>query len=151
SAVAPLEVRLVLAELSLGTGKLDRAEALYEELAREAPDDGDLAAGLAAVGVQRGEQEEARRFWNMALEDGVTDAAACYRFAVMGLNAGLPPEDARTALERAIALQPRFDDALYNLALLENNAGMYDAALTHLSAMSHISSGRRFAYWIARA
>ena len=151
STVTPQEVRLVLAELSLDIGKLDRAEGLYEELAREAPDNADVSAGLAAVAVRKGQQEKGRRFWKMALEHGVTDAAACYRFAVMGLNAGFPPDDVRTALERAIALQPLFDDALYNLALLENNAGMYAAALQHLNAMNYVSSGRQFAYWTAKA
>ena len=49
---------------------------------------------------------------------------------------GLPT---RTALERAVALRPDFDDARFALALLEKNAGHAEAAVGQLRAMRQIA------------
>jgi tetratricopeptide (TPR) repeat protein len=75
----------------------------------------------------------------------------CYRYAVLANNAGLPADQIRPALERAVALDPRFDDAHYLLALLEKNAGRNEPALAHLRAMQTVAPARAYAYWSATA
>jgi len=151
SAVPSFRVRSLLAEVLMSTGKLDRAQALYGELAQEAPDNPDVSAALAMIAVQRGEFQSARERWRLAFEHGIQDAAACYRYALLAQNAGFDAEEIRPALERAVALQPSFDDALYNLALVEKNTGRYEAAVGHLRAMRRVAAGRQFAYWIVEA
>jgi tetratricopeptide (TPR) repeat protein len=151
SAVSPFAPRFILAQVLMATGKTAIAGAIFEDLAREAPDNPDLAAAIALIALKKGDVPGARQRWNRALEHGIPDAATCYRYAVLGQNAGMAPEEIRPALERAVALDPSFDDALYSLALLENNASQYESAVQHLRAMRHIAIGRQFAYWIAMA
>ena len=50
-----------------------------------------------------------------------------------------------------MALQPDFDDAHYQLALLEKNAGHYEAALREFHAMRTVTDARAYAYWLALA
>ena len=54
-------------------------------------------------------------------------------------------------MERAITLNPDFDDARFKLALLESNAASYEAALKQLQAMRTVAPTRGFGYWIAMA
>ena len=81
------------------------------------------------IALHKGDSAGARRAWKHAIDQGIADANLCYRYAILADQAGLPAGDIRPALERAIALQPDFDDAHYQLALLEKNAGRYEAAL----------------------
>jgi len=106
----------ILADLLAVAGKLDRAEALYGELAREAPDDPNVTAGLAGIARSRGDDAAARQLWRRSVDQGLKD-----------------------------------DDALYNLALLDNNAGEHEAALADLQAMRSIAPARQFGYWAATA
>jgi tetratricopeptide (TPR) repeat protein len=142
-------VHAILADLMAGMGRRDRAEAMYRELAGEAPDDASVAAALAILALERNDLEEARRQWTRSLAQGIRDAGACYRFAKLAEDAGISSAEVRAALERAVALQPEFEDALFTLALFENNAGEHAAALEHLRAMRTISPGRQFHYWTA--
>ena len=151
SVAAPLIWRSVLAELLLATSKLDRAQAAFEELAGDAPEHADFPAALAVIAVQKQDPGAARRYWQRALDLGIQDAAACYRYAVLADAAGLPADDVRPALERAVALQPEFDNAHFILAHLDNNAGRYESAVAHLRAMKKVTAARQFAYWAAMA
>jgi tetratricopeptide (TPR) repeat protein len=144
-------VRALLAELYVALRNLDRADALYRELAEEAPDDADISAARAALALERGDPETARAQWRQALDHRLRDAAACYRYYVLARKAGFPDEELRPALEQAVALEPVFDDALYNLGLLEHQAGAEGAAADHLRAMHRIRPGREYAYWTVLA
>jgi tetratricopeptide (TPR) repeat protein len=145
--VSDFSVRALLAGLMAGMGQRERAETMYRGLSGEAPDNASVAAALAILALENNDLEEARRQWTSALAQGLEDAEACYRFAKLAEDAGLPAPDVRRALERAVALQPQFDDALFSLALLDNNAGEPAAALEHLRAMRTIGPGRQFHYW----
>ena len=147
SDVAEFTAQSLLADLLMVGGKLDRSEAIYRELEREAPRNAAVAAALGVIALRRGDNDGARREWKRAIEAGVTDAALCYRYAVLAGMAGLANDEVRPALERAIALQPDFDDARYMLALLEKNAAHYEAAVTQLRAMRRVAPVRLYDYW----
>jgi hypothetical protein len=149
SEVTPLAWRGVLAELLLATDKFERAEAEYQELARDAPERGDFPAALGTIALHKHAWAEARQYWQRALDLGLDDADACYRYAVLADAAGLPAADIRPALERAVAVRPIFDNAHFHLAHLDNNAGRYESAIGHLQAMRTIGAARQFAYWSA--
>jgi tetratricopeptide (TPR) repeat protein len=149
SDVPPLASRLLLADVLLTMSELERAEKRYRELVPEAP--AEASAALGAIALRRGDSDGARREWKQAILQGVKDASLCYRYALLADQAGLPPDEIRPALERAIALQPVYDDARYQLALLEKNAGRYDRALDQFLAMQHIDGARAYPYWIALA
>ncbi len=144
-----LSVRLLLADVMTSEQKPDRAEALYRDLEREAPDDPRIPAALAVLALHRRDLAAARREWQSALDRGIQDARVCYRFAKLGEDAGLAPPEVRRALQRAVALQPDFDDALFSLALADSQAGDPQGAFDHLRAMHTIAPARRFTYWTA--
>jgi thioredoxin-like negative regulator of GroEL len=151
SAVSPFAARLLLAQVLLAAGEFDRAEVFFSGLQQDAPDAAAVAAGLGVIALHKGDSESARRLWKRAIDLGITDARLCYRYAILADQAGLPAGDIRPALARALALQPDFDDAHYKLALLEKNAGHYEAALREFHAMRNVAAGRAFAYWLALA
>jgi tetratricopeptide (TPR) repeat protein len=134
-------VRLVIAELLLATNRIEQAESLFRHLGVPGP--------LAAIALRRGDRETARKQWAQALADSRDDAVRCFRYAVLAEEAGFPPEDIRPALERAVALRPAFDDALFRLALVDQELTDYQASLTNLQAMRSVAPGRRYAYWIS--
>jgi Tfp pilus assembly protein PilF len=151
STVAVFASRSVIGELLLAIGELDRAQAIYRDLARESPANPDISAALGTIALRKGDRDSARKEWKQAIDEGIHDATLCYRYAVLAQDAGLSSDEVRPALERAVALKPEFDDARYSLALLESNAGHYEAAVAHLRAMRSIVPARAYGYWTAMA
>ena len=151
SALASIDARSMLADLVSATGELDRASALYRELARESPESADFPAALGSLALRSGDRSTARREWQRAVELGIADPVLCYRYAVLAQEADLPDGQVRPALERAIHLQPDFDDARYLLGLLEKRAGRYDDGLADLRAIRNVPPKRAYAYWTAVA
>ena len=147
TAIAPLAWRAVLAELLLDTRKLDQAQEAYQALAREVPKSADFVASLATIALEKGDRSGAAQQWQRALDLGLRDAAVCYRYAVLANAAGFSGDEVRPALERAVAVQPHFDEPHYLLAIIESNAGHYEAAVAHLRAMGNVAPARRFHYW----
>lgn len=141
----------LLADLLAASGQLDRAKSLYGQLAKRAPADPDIPAALGTVALRSGDRIGARQNWKHAIEQGVNDPLLCYQYAVLAEEQGLSAAEIRPALERAVTLKPDFDDALFQLALLENNAADYAPALQHLRAMRAPARKRAFAYWSATA
>ncbi len=149
SPVSPLASRVLLAQLLLAAGEFDRAEALFS--AWWSADSAEVSAALGTIALHKGDRDAARFAWGRAVALGITDAQLCYRYAILADQAGLSPDDIRPALERAVALQPDFDDARYQLALLDKNAGRYEAALEQFQAMRGCRTARAYAYWLALA
>lgn len=154
SIVTPPAVRALLAQVLLAAGEFDRAEAMFRSLESDVPE-ADIAArvsaGLGAIALHRGDSEGARRAWKRAIDQGISDAKLCYQYAILADQAGLPANEIRPALERAIQLQPDFDGARYQLALLEKNGRHFDAALREFRAMGPPLDKRAFTYWLALA
>lgn len=141
----------LMAELLLAIGELDRAELLYRDLARESPGDPSISAALGTIALRKGDRESARQQWKRSIAAGIHDATLCYRYASLAQDAGLPAEEVRPALERAVTEKPDFDDARYSLALLESNTGHYGSAVAQLRAMRRVAPVRAYAYWSAMA
>lgn len=151
SELTSLASRCMLADLLFASGELDRAEKLYSDLAREFPHDSEISAALGTIALGKGDKATAQRQWKEAIEEGITNADLCYRYALLADDAGLPADEIRPTLERAVVLRPDFDDARYKLAILESSAGDYESALTQLKAIRTVAPARAFAYWIAMA
>ena len=151
SEISPSAWRALTAELLVATGKLDQAQTVYQELAREAPENADVSAALARLALRKHDLAAAREYWQKALVHGIRDAAACYRYAVVASDAGMAANDVAQALERAVLLEPAFDDAHFMLAHIESNAGRFESAVEHLRSMAHVSAAREFPYWTALA
>jgi tetratricopeptide (TPR) repeat protein len=146
--LTPFAAHAVLADLRFANGELGLAESLYRALAAEHPADAEIHGALGTLALRRGDTGSAIAEWQRAIDLGTGDAALCFRYAALAGERGLP---ARAALERAIALRPDFDDARYQLALLEKNAGHAADAIAQLRAMGHVAPARAFAWWCALA
>jgi tetratricopeptide (TPR) repeat protein len=149
--LSPLQARALMADMLLAAGELDRARSIYSDLARDTPLDPVVPAALGNIALRQGDHARAREQWKLAIALGIQDATLCFQYAVLGDRAGVPDEELRPALERALQLQPDFDDARYALALMEKNAGHYDAAVAQLRAMRNIAPARAYNYWLAMA
>ncbi len=141
----------LMAEVLLAEGKLDRAEALYSDLAGHTPQNPNVLVALGTIALRRGDRKLAEQRWKDAIENGATDSDLLYRYACLGEENGLSQNEIRRTLERAVSLNPDFDDARYKLALLEGNAGNYQAALDQLRLLRRPSPQRAFGYWSATA
>jgi hypothetical protein len=146
NAVEPL-----LADTLAAAGEYDRAGTLLAEVSRAQPRNGEILAALGSVALRRGDASAAREAWKQAIAQGLADADIAYRYALLADAAALPTEEIRAALERAVSLHPDFDDARYKLALLEKNAGNYEAAVRDFRAMRTVAPARAYAYWTALA
>ena len=95
---------------------------------------------------------DAVQYWRRAIQLNVKDADLCYRFALLADELGLPEKDAKPALQRAVQLEPGFDDARYRLALIHYHEADYRATLDHLRKMAvPADPHRRYAYRTAMA
>lgn len=151
ASVPAAEAKIVTADLLLILGETPRALALYQEAGRETPRNAHISAALGAIALQRQEREQAQRYWQEAIRLGIDDAQLCFHYAALAQETGAAPEAVRAALARAILLAPEFDDARYQLALLEKNTNHEEAAIAQFQAMRHVLPARAFSYWTSLA
>jgi tetratricopeptide (TPR) repeat protein len=110
-------------------------------------DSGAILADLLATADKLDRAESIYRKLAKEAPDAPDITAGLARIA---LKKGDDPA-ARQLLRRMVDQGMEDDDALFNLALLDNNAGAHEAALADLQAMRHIAPAREFAYWTAIA
>jgi tetratricopeptide (TPR) repeat protein len=142
--------RAMLADLRLALGDLAGAEAMYRALTVESGS-AEVYAGLGLVALRRGNTPAALDAWERAMQLGIADPGVCYRYAMLADTQGLGADRVRSALQRAIALAPDFDDAHFRLALMDKNAGQPESAIAHLKAMRNVTAARAFPVWSVRA
>ncbi|HWD00686.1 MAG TPA: tetratricopeptide repeat protein [Candidatus Sulfopaludibacter sp.] len=149
--VSAAAVQILMAQLLLSTNDLAGAESAYRDVSRESPENADVWAGLGAVAAARQQYDEARSLWKRALELGLADPAICFHYAELLDGDPARQDERRAALERAIQLQPDFDDARWVLALMHSNAARYEEALAQLQTMQEIPAARAYHYWYTMA
>jgi tetratricopeptide (TPR) repeat protein len=148
---SPSAPREIVAQLLMASGDLGRAQALYRELERNDPNDGNALAALASIALLDKDLALAHAEWQRAMKAGITDAALCVRYASAGDSAGVDANEIRQALRQAVTLEPTLDDCRYRLALFEHNAGHWEETIAQLRAMRTIAPQRAFSYWITMA
>jgi tetratricopeptide (TPR) repeat protein len=141
------DARLMLAGLRHAAGQTDRAEAAYRDLAAERPDAAEIPAALGLIALDRGDHGAAMREWGRALELGLRDADLCFLYATLADVRGLGEAQIRTALERAIAIRPDFDDAHFRLGLMDKNTSHFAEAIAHFHAMRPPAPARAWSYY----
>jgi tetratricopeptide (TPR) repeat protein len=147
----PSAPRAIVAQLLMASGDLGRAQALYRELERDNPNDGDVWAALASIALLDKNRSLAHTEWQHAMKVGITDAALCVRYASTADSAGVDADEIRQALRQAVNLDPTLDDCRYRLALAEHNSGHWEEAIAQLRAMRTVGPQRVFSYWITMA
>ena len=124
---ARLFTRAVHAEES---GRTDEALLAYDDVFALTPGHAASAINVGTIFYNRRDFARAEQFYRMATESDASYALAFFDLGnVLDELKRLP--DAITAYRHAIALQPRYADAHYNLALALERNGQRRSALSH--------------------
>lgn len=150
-ALSDRQSRILMADLLFANGEWARSEESYRALLAETPNDAELLASLGTIALRQDRKPEAAVYFRRALDNHLSNAALCYRYALVADELSMPPEEIERALQRAIAVQPDFDDARYKLALIESNQGNFSEAVADLQRMAKPSGARAYGYWTAMA
>ena len=130
--ISAAEAQARLGDFDLYRGQLDAAHKKLEEAIRLDPN---LAAAQESMGLVLFRQDErygAEKYFARAVALDSKSALAYFYHAMLLTSEGSDEEqiaEARTALEKAVALNPGLGSAWSNLALLYANAGALDNAL----------------------
>ncbi len=135
--LAPTEPSLLhgMADLYRRNGELDRATQLYEELLEKAGANPGATAILREQLIQlyylAGRRADASRLLRDVMRENPNNPRVHYLLGSLAAQAREPGE-AVTHFERAVALDPSFEPAYYDLAISQAGAGQTDAALSTL-------------------
>ena len=102
------------------------ARALLEEAMRLGPELPDAREGMGLLAWREGKEEEARRWLGEAVRLPSASAVAHYSYALLAVGQPESVErlaEAQASLERAVALDPDFAEALVMLAQVSTNRG----------------------------
>jgi tetratricopeptide (TPR) repeat protein len=132
--ISPAEAQARLGDFDLYRGQLDSGQKKLEEAIRLDPN---LPAAQESMGLllfRQDKRYEAERYFSRAVALDSKSALAYYYHAMLLMSQGADAEEmaeAKTALEKAVALNPGLGWAWSNLGLLyANDAGALDKALS---------------------
>src|SRR6266853_177795 len=132
--ISPAEAQARLGDFDLYRGQLDSGQKKLEEAIRLDPN---LPAAQESMGLllfRQDKRYEAERFFSRAVALDSKSALAYYYHAMLLMSQGADAEEmaeAKSALEKAVALNPGLGWAWSNLGLLyANDAGALDKALS---------------------
>ncbi len=145
-----------LATLLERSGQRDEALDCYEQFLREYPGETVSRYNYACVLRRAGRNEDALVQFRRALDEQISDPQEVLATMAAILADLQRHKEARRALEQALALDPDFRPALYNLALLEEEEGNPAEARTCLqqilarspndsAALARLAHGQRVA------
>jgi len=136
------DAALALADLALRTDHPGLARALFEKTAKENPDSPAAVAGLGALALSADHKDEARREFERAIAMGFHDARTYFELAALNHD--------DTLVEKALALDPNFDEAHFLLGVRLTDGGSVSSGVAHLEEAVSLQP-RRFTYWNALA
>lgn len=142
------------ANVLAGRGKIDAAIACYETLFQHKPRLADSRYNFALLLKQAGRYEAALEQYQKALSSGVSNREEVFSNISVVLSELNRHDEAQTALEKALAINSRYEPALYNLALLHEERGRRDEARkllrrilkrnpAHVDALARLAHGKR--------
>ncbi len=146
-----LESGMALADLLALTSKGEAAKEAYESLAKESPKSWEVEAGLAELAWRAKNPEEARKHFARAAELGSTNPRLYFDYAMVLREADEKESAAIPALQKAVALDPDYQDAHYYLAFCLLSDGKYQEAVDHFKKVKHIKVEQAFSYYHAIA
>jgi len=118
----------------LGIGQEDQGLQHISRAFRQTPGDLGLGTSLAMLHLQRGQAKEAVGIAEALVKSAGRNAAVHNLLGVTKAAAG-DRRGAKSAYEKAIALDASLDAPLLNLAKLERMEGQFDAARKHYGAL----------------
>ncbi len=131
--------RLMMADLLLDTGRLDRARAEFLALEQQQPNRTEIAISLGYLAVVAHQGEQARNYFEKALAAGTTDPQVCLALAILEREEKQPDAKVIQPLERAVQLKPDYVEALLQLGLMRIKRREYDAAVAILMSIRNVT------------
>lgn len=125
-----------------GSGRLDEAQALYEQLLADEPDHPDGLHLLGVLHAQRGRHAQAYELVARAVAQQPAEAMFHNNLGNVAIELGRT-EEAETHYMHAIELDPGRLDALNNLGVLLSRTGRHEGAERVLQRVVELSPGFR--------
>ncbi|HXB66937.1 MAG TPA: tetratricopeptide repeat protein [Candidatus Acidoferrales bacterium] len=150
---AGLPARMALAELLTNTrAKLDQAGAMYQQLARDYPDRWEVEEGFAQWDWRQRRSDEALRHFARAAQLGCPNPRMFLEYAQV-LGYGRRNEEAVTALQSAIKLDPGLEEAHLELGAAYVRIARYAEAIAELLQVKKVTpaAAPRYFYNLAYA
>lgn len=126
------EIRANLGNLLNGAGRFAEAESSYREALEREPQMRSARLGLARTFLRSGKNAEALREARTLADGNAADAEA-WTIAGTALRSLSEPEQAESALRRALRIDPRRPVARHNLGALLNQLSRSEEALAELA------------------
>ncbi len=147
-----LEVGLALGQLSASMrSKRDFAKQTYEELASKYPESPEPLEALGYMAWRSGDDEEGRVHLARAAELGSENPKMYYDLAYLSRRSN-DNDAAISALEKAVSLQPDYQDARRQLGNLYLHEKAWTRALLHLNKINRVETNKEaFSLYHARA
>jgi tetratricopeptide (TPR) repeat protein len=139
---APLESGLVLAELLGFLQKYEAAERIFEDLARQYPQDPQVAESRGLIAWQNRHLDAAKQHFGHALELKSSNAKMLIDYGKLVYSED--PEKAAQALERAVELDASQREAHEMLGYLLFSRRDFAGTVKHLVAVKEITPERAF-------
>lgn len=158
-AVSPLssfDRDLALSDL-LGASAQTAGEArsLLTQLSKEQPGNAEVEESMGYLTWQQGNEQEVRLHFRRAFQNGSNDAVMLCEYASLveaSVQGDIAEGDsARSALLKALALQPNYIDARLQFALMEFRAGRYESASANLTLIKTVKPEQAYCYYSALA
>ena len=139
----PLESGVALADVLALTHHRDRAKHAYYELAQDFPKSWQPEAGLAELAWREKDLDSARTHFARAVELGASNPRIYYDYAraAEGAPAKIP------LLEKAVALDPGFQEGHRYLAFCLIQDHRYQDALDQLKLLKNVKSEQAYSYY----
>ena len=142
-----------LANALADKGRVDDAVSRYERLFEQGGDNADTRFNLAELLRHAGRYEEALPHYERSIAQGASQPEIALTNMSVTLTDLNRHEEAQASLEQALARNPRFVPALYNLGLLHEEYGRIDEsrelflkvlgqAPAHAEALARLAHGR---------
>ncbi len=131
-----LEARLMLAAIYMkaDVDSVDRAAEIYEGVLLDHPGSSQALSGLGSVHMRRDQPEQARIYFDQAIQADPDNAAAYVGLASAYSAMGMIQE-AVNSFESALAQNPQNLQARYALGLLYAELGDWSSAIPHLETV----------------
>jgi tetratricopeptide (TPR) repeat protein len=149
---APLELDLVLADLlSTHSETAEQARARLTQLASQQPNNAEIEESLAYVAWQQHKLDQAKQYFNQALNNGAKSANMLFNYAGLLRDTRAPAAQIIDLLQQAIRIEPGFYDARYDLAMEAVHANDCKTAIAAFAGIKLVSPDRAFPFFSSAA
>lgn len=148
--VDEIDGELAYAELAGASGRMEEAERVLGKLRKKQPETARLANALGLIALAEKRTEEAKKYFERAMEFSDTAAETYFEYAMLLRDTGGSKEAVRRNLEKAVERNPRYAEARFLLGVGAAREDRHAEALVHLEAAVAVFPRQSY-FWHALA